>query len=502
MGRYVARRLLLTIPVMLGASILIFAMVYALPGDPIRALAGDRPLAPAVAAQLREEFNLNDPLWLQYVKYVGGLFQGDFGTDFAGRPVLETILDRLPVTAKLALVAILFEIVIGIVAGVLAGIRRNSFFDNLVLVSTTIVVSVPILVLAFLAQFVFGLKLELFPIAGVREGWYSYLLPGLVLAAGSVAYVARLTRTSMAENLRADYVRTARAKGLKPSTVVVRHTLRNSLIPVVTFIGADIGTLMGGAIVTETVFNIPGIGRAVFESIQRQEGRSSSGSSRSWSSSSSSSTWSSTCCTPSSTRGSAMTDGRLTDVGHDEVGAGRTTGVADPTDAETATVLQGSLWSDAWKALRKSVLFWLGALLGVVFILMAVFPQLFARGANPRDCDLVNSSNPPSAAHWFGFDQQGCDYLAQVVYGARNSLIIGVLAVLFILLLGVIVGAIAGFYGGFTDSLLSRLADIFYAMPLILGALVLLRVGPSTDIPIINDRGAGRSPSRSPPSAG
>ena len=272
MGRYVARRLLLTIPVMIGASFLIFAMVYALPGDPIRALGGDRPLAPAVVAQLTAEFNLNDPLWLQYVKYVGDLLQGDFGTDFAGRPVLDTILQRLPVTARLALVAILFEILIGIVAGVLAGIRRNSFFDNVVLVSTTIVVSVPILVLAFLAQYVLGLRLDLFPIAGIREGWYSYLLPGLVLAAGSVAYVARLTRTSMAENLRADYVRTARAKGLKPSTVVTRHTLRNSLIPVVTFIGADIGTLMGGAIVTETVFNIPGIGRAVFEAIQAQEG--------------------------------------------------------------------------------------------------------------------------------------------------------------------------------------------------------------------------------------
>jgi oligopeptide transport system permease protein len=272
MGRYVARRLLLTVPVMLGASFLIFAMVYALPGDPIRALGGDRPLAPAVIAQLREDFNLNDPFFIQYVKYLGDLVQGDFGTDFRGRPVLDTITQRLPVTVRLALVAILFEIVIGIVAGVLAGIRRNSLLDNLVLVSTTVVVSVPILVLAFVAQYVFGLRLELFPIAGIREGWYSYLLPGLVLAAGSVAYVARLTRTSMAENLRADYVRTARAKGLKPSTVVVRHTLRNSLIPVVTFIGADIGTLMGGAIVTETVFNIPGIGRAVFDSVQAQEG--------------------------------------------------------------------------------------------------------------------------------------------------------------------------------------------------------------------------------------
>jgi oligopeptide transport system permease protein len=272
MGRYIARRLLLTIPVLLGASFLIFAMVYALPGDPIRALAGDRPLSQAVMAQLREDFNLNDPLLVQYAKYLGDLFQGDLGTDFRGRPVLDTILLRLPVTIKLALVAIGFEIVIGVVAGVLAGIRKNGFFDNLVLVSTTIIVSIPILVLAFVSQYVFGLKLGWFPIAGTSEGWYSFLLPGLVLAAGSLAYVARLTRTSIAENMRADYVRTARAKGLPPRTVIVRHTLRNSLIPVVTFIGADLGTLMGGAIVTETVFNLPGIGRAVFDSVRTQEG--------------------------------------------------------------------------------------------------------------------------------------------------------------------------------------------------------------------------------------
>jgi oligopeptide transport system permease protein len=272
MGRYVARRLLLTIPVLLGASFLIFAMVYALPGDPIRALGGDRPISPAVVAELRERFHLNDPLYVQYWEYLKGLFQGDLGTDFRGRPVLDTIERTLPVTVKLALVAIVFEAVIGLVAGVLAGIRRNSFFDNLVLVSTTLVVSIPILVLAFFAQLLFGLKLGWFPIAGTNEGLYSYLLPGLVLASGSLAYVARLTRTSLAENLRADYVRTARAKGLPNRTVIVRHTLRNSLIPVVTYIGADIGTLLGGAIVTETVFNLPGIGREVFNSIRSQEG--------------------------------------------------------------------------------------------------------------------------------------------------------------------------------------------------------------------------------------
>ena len=272
MGRYIARRLLLTVPVMLGASFLIFAMVYALPGDPIRALGGDRPLAPAVVAQLRDEFNLDDPLLVQYGKYLVDLAQGDLGTDFRGRPVLDTIEQRLPVTLRLTAVAILFETVIGILAGVLAGIRRNSFFDNLVLVSTTLVVSIPILVLGFLAQYVFGLRLGLFPISGIQQGWYSYLLPGLVLASASLAYVARLTRTSMAENLRAYYVRTARAKGLTPQTAVVRHTLRNSLIPVVTYIGADIGTLMGGAIVTESVFNIPGLGRTIYDAVRSQEG--------------------------------------------------------------------------------------------------------------------------------------------------------------------------------------------------------------------------------------
>ncbi|MGB3773150.1 MAG: ABC transporter permease [Rhodococcus sp. (in: high G+C Gram-positive bacteria)] len=272
MGRYITRRLLLTIPVLIGASFLIFAMVYALPGDPIRALAGDRPLAPAVVAQLRDQYNLDDPLFVQYGKYIVGLLQGDFGTDFAGRPVLDTIEQRLPVTVKLTVVAVLIETVIGIAAGVLSGLKKNSFFDNLVLVSTTLLVSVPVFVLGFVAQYVFGFKLDLFPIAGVNQGLYSYLLPGIVLAALSMAYVARLTRTSVAESMDADYIRTARSKGIGYRRIVIRHALRNSLIPVVTFIGADIGALLGGAIVTESVFNIPGLGRAIFDAVKNQEG--------------------------------------------------------------------------------------------------------------------------------------------------------------------------------------------------------------------------------------
>jgi len=272
MARYIARRLLLAIPVLIGASFLIFAMVFALPGDPIRALSGDRPLAPAVQQQLRDQYNLDDPLPVQYGKYVAGLVQGDFGTDFRGRPVSEIIQDRLPVTAKLALVALTFEAVFGLLAGILAGIRRKSFFDSLVLLSTTLIVSIPVFVLGFLAQYFLGLRLGLFPIAGLNDGFRSYLLPGFVLAALSLAYVARLTRTSLVENLRNDYVRTAKAKGLTPMSIVGKHTLRNSLIPVVTFLGVDLGVLLSGAIVTEGIFNIPGLGRAVFDAVRSQEG--------------------------------------------------------------------------------------------------------------------------------------------------------------------------------------------------------------------------------------
>lgn len=272
MTRYVIRRLLLAIPVLIGASFLIFAMVYALPGDPIRALAGDRPLTPAVQAQLRAQYNLDDNLYVQYAKYIGALLQGNLGTDFSGRPVLDIIEQRLPVTIRLTVVAVIFETVFGIIAGVVAALNRGKFLDNLVLVSTTVLVAVPVFVLGFIAQYTFGFRLGWFPIAGINQGWYSYLLPGLVLAALSMAYVARLTRTAMVESMRADYIRTARAKGVGEGRIVFRHALRNSLIPVVTFIGADIGTLLGGAIVTESVFNLPGLGRAIYDSVRAQEG--------------------------------------------------------------------------------------------------------------------------------------------------------------------------------------------------------------------------------------
>jgi oligopeptide transport system permease protein len=272
MGRYIARRLLQALPVFFGATFIVFAMVYALPGDPIRALNGERPISESAQRALRDRYNLDDPLLIQYAKYVGGLATGDFGETFRGEPVSSIMKDKFPVTARLALGAFIFEGVLGLIAGILAGLRRGSFMDNLVLVSTTFIVAIPVFVLGFVAQLVLGVQLAWFPIAGTQQGWFSYVLPSMVLGSLSLVYIARLTRTSLVENLRSDYIRTAEAKGLPRRRVVGRHALRNSLIPVVTFLGIDLGTLMAGAIITEGIFNIPGVGREVFFAIQSQEG--------------------------------------------------------------------------------------------------------------------------------------------------------------------------------------------------------------------------------------
>ncbi len=187
MGTYVARRLLQMIPVFIGATLLVFFMVFAIPGDPIQAMAGERRLSEATLTAIQDRYNLNDPFLLQYLKYIGGVLTGDFGQAFNGREVAAIIRDAFPVTLRLAATAFAIELVIGITAGILAGLRRGSFIDNLVLVSTTAVISIPVFVLGYALQLVLGVEFGWFPIAGLRDGWISYVLPGFVLAATSLA---------------------------------------------------------------------------------------------------------------------------------------------------------------------------------------------------------------------------------------------------------------------------------------------------------------------------
>ena len=271
MLRYIGRRLLQTIPVFFGATFLIFAMVYLMPGDPVAALGGDKGLTEAAAARIREEYNLDKPFWLQYLRYLKGIFTLDFGKTFSGRPVTEVLATAFPITIRLAIYALLIEAILGILFGVIAGVRRGGIFDSTVLVLSLVVISVPTFVIGFLMQFFLGIKWGIFPPTASTVSLKSLTMPAIVLGATSLAYVIRLTRQSVSENVSADYVRTARAKGLKEGTVMTRHILRNSLIPVATFLGGDLGGLMGGAIITEGIFNINGVGGTLWQSIVRGE---------------------------------------------------------------------------------------------------------------------------------------------------------------------------------------------------------------------------------------
>ena len=272
MPRYIGRRLLQTIPVFFGATFLIFAMVYLMPGDPVAALGGDRGLDPTVQARIRAEYNLDKPFWMQYLLYLKGVVTFDFGKTFSGRPVVEQMAHAFPITIRLAFMAIAIEAIFGILLGVIAGMRKGKWFDSTILVFSMVLISVPTFVIGFLLQYFVGVKWGLLPTTvGANVSFKSLLMPAIVLSAVSLAYIIRLTRQSISETAGADFVRTARAKGLTFGSVMNRHILRNSLIPVVTFIGADLGALMGGAIVTEGIFGINGVGGMLWQGIIRGE---------------------------------------------------------------------------------------------------------------------------------------------------------------------------------------------------------------------------------------
>ncbi len=269
---YVGKRLLQTIPVFLGATLILFILLKLRPGDPILNLAGNKPVSPEVRDALAAQYHLDDPLFVQWIQFVKNAVTFNFGETFAGQPVFDLIKQTFPVTATLAVMALAIDAVLGIGLGTIAGMKRNGFFDSTMLVISLALLSIPIFVLGFVLQLFFGVKWGLTsPTVGAEWTVGSLILPAFVLAIANFAYTIRLTRTSVAENLTADHVRTARAKGLANHVVVRNHVLRNSLVPVVTYIGINLGSLMAGAIITETIFNIPGVGNAAYAAILKGE---------------------------------------------------------------------------------------------------------------------------------------------------------------------------------------------------------------------------------------
>ncbi|MBM3709436.1 MAG: ABC transporter permease [Actinobacteria bacterium] len=269
---FILRRILQLIPVIIGVTLILFLLLYIIPEDPARLIL-QKGASPEALANLRAKLGIDKPLYVQYWRYIKNLFSGDLGTSYRYQRSVNSILaEHYPYSIKLAIAAIIIEIIIGIITGIISAVKKYSFWDMLVTVSTTIAVCVPVYWLGMVLQVVFGLKLGWLPMSGYGDGSIKYyILPAVALASVSTAYVARIMRSTMLESLSNDYIITAYAKGLSQFKVIGKHALKNALIPVVTLIGLDLGALMGGAILTETVFNWPGVGRTIYLAILQRD---------------------------------------------------------------------------------------------------------------------------------------------------------------------------------------------------------------------------------------
>jgi ABC-type dipeptide/oligopeptide/nickel transport system permease component len=296
MGRYILRRLAQFIPVFFGVTLLLFFITTVLPGDPVALKAGEKKLPPAVYAALRHSYGLDKPWYTQYVNYLVALSPvhytpaaglqltgPDLGESIStGRPVTQMFSETYPYTGRLALTAIALEIIFGVGIGIVAAVKQYTIWDTLATLGSSILVALPVFWLGLMLQYLFGIMIKQWtggafylPISGASgsqfEDWVYLVLPSITLASVSTAYAARIMRSQLLEVAGQDYVRTARAKGLRERAVLWNHEMKNALIPVVTFIGLDLGAMLSGAILTETVFNWPGVGLMIYQAIGRRD---------------------------------------------------------------------------------------------------------------------------------------------------------------------------------------------------------------------------------------
>ncbi|MDR3036844.1 MAG: ABC transporter permease [Coriobacteriales bacterium] len=285
MVSYIIKRIVQFIPVFIGVTVLLFVLRAVVPGDPLVMIAGEKKLDEQTAQMIIESNHLDEPIYVQYGYYMNDLLHGDLGHSYQrSRDVTTIFAEKFPFTARLALCAILIEIIVGIAAGIISAVKRYSFADILVTLSTSLLVSMPVFWFGLLLQMFFGIWLKNWtggalslPISGAGGAisdfptWMHYILPAITLASVSLAFTARIMRSQLLEVMNQDYIRTAFAKGLSRRAVIFKHALKNAMIPVVTFIGIDFGVMMSGAILTESVFSWPGIGREIFIAISQRD---------------------------------------------------------------------------------------------------------------------------------------------------------------------------------------------------------------------------------------
>ncbi len=273
MLRYIIKRLLLMVPVLLGVTLLVFLIFHLTPGDPARALLGEmgQGATPEAVEALRHQLGLDLPWYVQYGDYMFKAIQGDFGRSFRGdRPVLPELLARFPVTLKLTLTSLGLAAGVGIPLGMVAAVKRHTWVDHLVMLVALLGVSLPSFWFGIMLMQVFALKVKWLPPSGTGT-WQHMVLPAVTVAISSVAFITRMTRSTLLDQLREDYVRTARSKGLGEMSVILGHALKNAFIPVLTTLGLQFGNLLGGSVVTETIFSLPGLGRLAVEAIKGRD---------------------------------------------------------------------------------------------------------------------------------------------------------------------------------------------------------------------------------------
>lgn len=271
MLKYIGKRLLFLILVLLGVSFIVFTLLYISPGDPAKIMLGEAATEEACEA-LREQLGLNDPFFVRYFNYIKDIVvHQDLGISYSTRgPVLDQLLAAFPNTVKLAASAIVIAVVVGVSLGIISAVKQNSVIDNLVMVFALLGTSIPIFWLGIMMIVLFSVKLGLLPPSGYGT-WQQMIMPAIALGLQSTAMIARMTRSSMLEVIRQDYVKTARAKGQLEFVVIMRHVFRNALIPIITVVGLQFGQLLGGAMLTEMVFSIPGLGRLIIDAITERD---------------------------------------------------------------------------------------------------------------------------------------------------------------------------------------------------------------------------------------
>ncbi len=298
MGKYLARRIIESLPVVVGVSILVFMLIHLIPGDPAVTILGERATQENVEA-LRQQLGLNKPLYEQYFIWISYVLQGDLGNTVRGNiPISTEISHRFPATVELSLMSLMLASLVGIPIGILSAVKRNSILDTISMFGALFGVSMPIFVLGLLLIFLVGVETQWLPFVGrlssgveipkvtglntidalLDGNWHAFkdalehlILPSITLATIPLAVIARITRSAMLEVLNQDYIRTAQAKGLRPRAVIVNHAFRNALLPVVTIIGLQLGTLLSGAVLTETIYSWPGVGKWLFDSIEARD---------------------------------------------------------------------------------------------------------------------------------------------------------------------------------------------------------------------------------------